>query len=71
MYLARSMTQQSYPQIGRSFGDRDHATIIYGVRKIEELMPFDSELEKAVLSIRESVNRGGRRMAFGDGVSGD
>ena len=34
MYLAKTLTLRSYPEIGRRFGQRDHTTVISGVRKI-------------------------------------
>lgn len=34
MYLSRAMTDNSYPVIGRLFGDRDHTTVLYAYRKI-------------------------------------
>jgi len=44
MYLAKSMTTRSLPEIGRRFGGRDHTTIMHGIRKIEELKATDSQL---------------------------
>lgn len=44
MYLAKQLTPRSLPEIGRRFGGRDHTTIMHGVRKIEELMASDSQL---------------------------
>ena len=44
MYLAKQLTPRSLPEIGRRFGGRDHTTIMHGVRKIEELMAMDSQL---------------------------
>ena len=44
MYLAKTMTQRSLPEIGRRFGGRDHTTIMHGIRKIEELMVADNQL---------------------------
>ncbi len=41
MYLAKEMTTRSLPDIARSF-DRDHATIIYAVKKIKALASSDS-----------------------------
>lgn len=35
MWLARELTIRSLPSIGRKFGDRDHATVLHGVWKIE------------------------------------
>ena len=40
-YLARNHTNYSYPQIGRRFGNRDHTTIMHGVRRIQERMMAD------------------------------
>ena len=44
MYLAKHLTSRSLPEIGRRFGGRDHTTIMHGVRKIEELITTDSQL---------------------------
>ncbi|MCB2128853.1 MAG: chromosomal replication initiator protein DnaA [Rhodobacteraceae bacterium] len=44
MYLAKTMTTRSLPDIGRRFGGRDHTTIMHGVRKVEELKSTDSQL---------------------------
>ena len=34
MYLARELTDQSLPEIGREFGGRDHSTVLSAVRSI-------------------------------------
>lgn len=34
MYLCRTMAKKSYPQIGKTFGNRDHATVIYAEKRI-------------------------------------
>ena len=34
MYLAKELTQKSLPEIGDSFGGRDHTTVLHAVRKI-------------------------------------
>lgn len=44
MYLAKIKTGQSYPDIGRRFGNRDHSTIHHGVRKIENRILVDPKL---------------------------
>ena len=41
-YLARHYTTKSYPEIGRYF-NRDHTTIIHGVRKITFLLKWGTE----------------------------
>ena len=35
MYLAKTLTLRSLPEIGRRFGGRDHTTVLHAVRKIE------------------------------------
>ena len=44
MYLSKKLTPRSYPEIGRKFGGKDHTTVLYAVRKIEELMQTDAQL---------------------------
>jgi len=36
MSLAKQLTDHSLPEIGEAFGGRDHTTVLYGCRKIEE-----------------------------------
>lgn len=44
MYLAKSLTLRSLPEIGRRFGGRDHTTVLHAVRKIEGMVAKDQEL---------------------------
>jgi chromosomal replication initiator protein len=44
MYLAKSLTLRSLPEIGRRFGGRDHTTVLHAVRKIEGMVTTDQEL---------------------------
>ncbi len=37
MALSKELTNNSYPELGNSFGGRDHTTVIHAVRKVEEL----------------------------------
>jgi chromosomal replication initiator protein len=46
MYLAKTMTLRSLPEIGRRFGGRDHTTVLHAVRKIEDLVSRDSALNQ-------------------------
>lgn len=41
MYLSKTMTQRSLPDIGRRFGGRDHTTVLHAVRRIKALMESD------------------------------
>lgn len=44
MYLAKTMTLRSLPEIGRRFGGRDHTTVLHAVRKIAALAERDEML---------------------------
>ncbi len=44
MYLAKTLTLRSLPEIGRRFGGRDHTTVLHAVRKIEGLVGNDNSL---------------------------
>ena len=52
VYLCRTMTRLSLPQIGRLLGDRDHSTMIAAIRKIETEIEFDRGLEAQVKELR-------------------
>ena len=48
MYLAKTLTTRSLPEIGRRFGGRDHTTVLHAIRKIEALLPVDEKIAEAV-----------------------
>lgn len=48
MYLAKTLTLRSLPEIGRRFGGRDHTTVLHAVRKIEALVAKDVSLSDEV-----------------------
>jgi len=48
MYLAKTLTLRSLPEIGRRFGGRDHTTVLHAVRKIEALVGKDATLADEV-----------------------
>lgn len=56
MYLARELTQDSLPQIGRAFGGRDHTTVMHSTEKIEGAIGEDLILEQQVQDIRERLS---------------
>jgi chromosomal replication initiator protein len=41
MYLCKSLTHASLPEIGRSFGGKHHSTVIHSIRKVEDLRKKD------------------------------
>ncbi len=52
MYLARTETEASLPQIGLALGNRDHTTILHGYEKISGLIDLDPQLHRDVLEIK-------------------
>ena len=55
MYLAKTMTQHSLPEIGRQFGKRDHTTVIHAVKKVEELQVSDTQIVKDIEVLRRQL----------------
>ena len=48
MWLAKSLTARSLPEIGRRFGGRDHTTVLHAIRKIKSLLADDPSLREEV-----------------------
>ncbi len=63
MYLAREHTQASLPSIGRSFGGRNHTTVMHAVKRTAERLTTDPEALATVqdLTARLSDSRSDRR----------
>ncbi|KAA0699279.1 chromosomal replication initiator protein DnaA [Neorhizobium sp. P12A] len=56
MYLSKTLTPRSFPEIGRRFGGRDHTTVLHAVRKIEELISGDSKLSHEIELLKRLIN---------------
>ena len=55
IYLARELTNSSFPAIGQAFGRRDHSTVMHAYRKVKELLKaplFCSEIEELKEALR-------------------
>lgn len=55
MYLARTETKASLPQIGELLGNRDHTTILYGYEKISGLIETDPSVRRDSLEIKAAL----------------
>lgn len=55
MYLAKTLTLRSLPEIGRRFGGRDHTTVLHAVRKIEGLVGTDSALADEIELLKRQL----------------
>jgi chromosomal replication initiator protein len=48
MYLCKSLTHASLPEIGRSFGGKHHSTVIHSIRKVEHLRKKDGNFNNLI-----------------------
>ena len=55
MYLAKTLTLRSLPEIGRRFGGRDHTTVLHAVRKIEGLVGADMALAEEIEILKRQL----------------
>ncbi len=57
MYLCRTMTKSSFPEIGEKFGGKDHSTVIHAVRQIEKRAADDREIKNAIETIKNELQK--------------
>ncbi|MCX8159527.1 MAG: chromosomal replication initiator protein DnaA [Candidatus Saccharicenans sp.] len=48
MYLAKELTDNSLPEIGKKFGGKHHTTVLHSIRKIEKLRERDQEFNREI-----------------------
>lgn len=51
MYLCKTLTKASFPEIGREFGGKHHTTVLHSVNKIAHLYENDPDFHKAINSL--------------------
>jgi chromosomal replication initiator protein len=56
MFLAKNLTNVNLVEIGKEFGNKKHATVIYACKKIEELTMDDKELLSNIKEIEYIIN---------------
>ena len=56
MALAKELTNRSFPEIGKNFGDRDHTTVMYACDKIAELREEDANLQEDWLNLVRTLS---------------
>lgn len=57
MYLARTKTNSSFPEIGDKFGGKDHTTVMHAVRKIDGELPKDIDLRSHVDALKRRLEQ--------------
>jgi len=55
MYLCKSLTNASLPEIGKSFGGKHHSTVIHSIRKVEQLRQKDPAFNSLINTLLESI----------------
>ena len=55
IYLTKTLTSKSLPEIGRDFSNRDHTTIIHSVKTIEELKNKDLEMNENINKLKNII----------------
>ena len=54
MYLCKTLTNASLPEIGRSFGGKHHSTVIHSLKKVEQLRQRDGDFNSLIVNFLES-----------------
>jgi chromosomal replication initiator protein len=55
MFLSRTLTNASFPEIGLQFGNKDHSTVIHSVNKITEMIKDNQSIKDAVEKIKKGL----------------
>jgi chromosomal replication initiator protein len=56
MYLCNTMTNASQKSIGAEMGNRDHTTIIHGIKKIENEMKNSDSVRNSIEVLKKKIN---------------
>ena len=56
MYLCRILTDHSLHEIGDSFGGRDHGTVIYACKTVEDIMDHDVSVKNAIDHLKKQLS---------------
>ena len=54
MYLCKSLTNASLPEIGRAFGGKHHSTVLHSIRKIEDLRKHDADFNSRINTLLDN-----------------
>ena len=57
MYVTRNMTELSFPDIGKAFGNRDHTTVMHACRKVEGRMGERQQIFDKVTELTNRLNK--------------
>ena len=55
MYLAKNLTNKSLKAIGDQFGGRDHSTVIYSCKTVQDLLDTDMTIKEDVNALEKKI----------------
>ena len=55
-YLSKHITKKSFPEIGRYFGNKNHATVIFACNKIKKELLDNIEIINAINYLEKELN---------------
>ncbi len=55
MYLSKTFTPKSLPEIGRMFGGRDHTTVMHAIKKVQELCKYDPSFAEHIKVLKKTL----------------
>ncbi len=55
MYLSKKMTNKSLKSIGENFGGRDHSTVIYSCKAVQDLLDTDTIFKDTVTDLEKKI----------------
>ncbi len=57
MYIIRELTNLSLPEIGKEMGGKNHTTVLYSIRKLEDSMKQDPKTAKIAAELIENIKK--------------
>ena len=56
MYLCRTLTEMSYPDIGATFNGRDHTTVMYACEQIAKQVDINPDVKLTMEELKKNIN---------------
>ena len=57
MYLCRTLTKSSFPEIGAKFGGKDHSTVIHACRQVEKRQADEREVKNLIENLKNELQK--------------
>ena len=64
MYLMRQLTNMSFKDIGAQYENRNHATVMASVNKIQSLLESDKQVASTIRDITSNINAKNGSVSF-------